>query len=221
MVIIVIYSILLLACIIAFIMLIISRAKKKKNGLNKSTTNGKNLKDKSITEILPFDCYDDGLDCFRYKDGTYMDLLQVRTKDLTNEARDSVEYDILKFTKLYKKFDGDIKIVATNFPSDTSKQQEYIRHKISKTKNSEHKKWLQKSLDELIWIEENRTSREFYYMFWGNNEKEIIKRRDIFINTLGTTKDGLLHKPMDKNKKIAICRKLNNKNAHILKRGDR
>lgn len=217
MALIIIYSILLLALIVGLIMLIIKRVKDKKKRGPEREREKVDTVNELIIKILPYADYDTLHDCVLYREGGCMDLLQVVTKDLENASPDTVLYDIAKFEKLLKKYPDDIKVIGTNFPSSTSEQQEYLRHKISVTKNEIQKKWLNKKLEELIWIENNRTNREFYYMFWGKDVDEIIKRREIFLSTLGTDKNGLVS-IMDRDKKIAILNSLNNKNARIMKK---
>lgn len=166
--------------------------------------------DKTTKDIIEISYYDDDLGCFIMKDNTYMDLIQITTKDLVSSADDEVEYDIMKFTKLYKMYAGDIKIMAMNFPCKTMVQQEYLKHKINSTHNEMYKKFLQRSLDELVWIEKNDVMREYYYMIFGSKQSEIKSNRNLIFNTLGSGKNGLEQK-LDKDKKIQICERLNNK----------
>ena len=63
-------------------------------------------------EILEVAYYDDDMNCFVMNDESYMDLIQINTKDLVSSADYEVEYDIMKFTKLYKMYADDLKIVA-------------------------------------------------------------------------------------------------------------
>lgn len=80
---------------------------------------------KSITDIIPIREYDTENGCYRMKDGKYMDLVQINSKDLVNSSADEVEYDCLKFAKLYRLYEDDIKLIVMNFPCDTKKQQAY------------------------------------------------------------------------------------------------
>lgn len=52
------------------------------------------------------------------KDKTYMDIIQINTKDLVSASNDDIEYDIMRYIKLYKMYADDIKIVAMNFPAE-------------------------------------------------------------------------------------------------------
>ena len=214
---IVFYSILFILLLITLIVMIIYSIKNKKKGKKSSDSNSI---DKSVLDLLPVLDYDSLHDCFVLSDGTYMDLVQIKSKDLKSLSDDEVLYDRLRYTKLYKKFSDDIKAIAINFPSNTDNQLNYIRYKIAHTKNEIYKEWLRKKEEECIWIADNRTSREFYYMFWGKNLDELIKNRGIIVETLETGKNGLVFFP-DQEKKIAIIKKLNNKNMFLKKRGEK
>ena len=154
--------------------------------------------------------YDDDLKCFVMKDKSYMDLIQINTKDLVSSSDDEVEYDIMKFAKLYKMYADDLKIVVMNFPCKTGKQQEYFEHKLRETSNAIYQKFLQRKLDELAWLEKNDMMREYYYMIFGKKEADIKSNRDLVFNTIGKGKNGLSQE-ISKEKKFQICERLNNK----------
>lgn len=164
----------------------------------------------TVQDIVDVAFYDDKLKCFIEKDKTYMDIIQINTKDLISASSDDIEYDIMKYTKLYKMYADDIKIVVMNFPARTGKQQEYFRHKLKNTSNEIFKRFLQRSLDELVWIEKNDMVREYYYMIFGKKESEIIKNRDLMFNVLGKGKNELLSE-LSKEKKVQILERMNNK----------
>lgn len=184
--------------------------------MKKTKTNNKNNKankthvSDTVKDIIDIYFYDDKLKCFIKKDKTYMDIIQINTKDLVSASNDDIEYDIMRYIKLYKMYADDIKIVAMNFPCRTAKQQEYFRHKIQTTSNEIYKKFLQRSLDELVWIEKNDMVREYYYMIFGKKESDIKKNRDLMFNVLGKGRNELLSE-IDKNKKIQILERMNNK----------
>lgn len=200
-------------------MLIISKRKAKKaeaDTTKESTV--KSIKDGSCLDILPHHHYDAEHDCIVFNDGSNIDIIQVKTLDLKGASDDEIMYEELKFSRFYKKYADDLKIIAINFPYNTKEQQEYVKHKISATKNTVHKKWLNKRLNELQWLEEHRTKREFFFMIFGENAEDIIRKRDIVTETLGTDKNGFAIL-IDYQKKEDLLKKLNNKAISIMKRG--
>lgn len=168
--------------------------------------------DKWTGDLIPIKAYDMDEDVYILDKG-YMDILMIRSKDLTSANEDEVEYDCLKFAKLYKVYGDDLKLISMNFPCNTLKQQEYFRAKMEKAGNEVFKAWCKKKLDELIYLEKT-TSREFYLMFFSKNLEKHKKNLATIFSTLGSGRDGLIGK-IDAEKKHKILYKLNNKNALV------
>ena len=76
----------------------------KKDNVKKKKTLQIDFTTKKIMEQA---YYDDDLNCFVMNDGSFMDLIQVNTKDIVSSADYEVEYDIMKFAKLYKMYADD------------------------------------------------------------------------------------------------------------------
>lgn len=174
-----------------------------------------NDKIKKILDILPFKNYDDNHHCYvNINTNRYMDFLKIVPKDLIGASETELELDDLKFAKFYKTYSDDIKFVGINFPVNTSNQQAYIESVMKRTKDKQKLVWLQKKLDEEIYLEKNRTSRECYIMFFADNIESLYQKRDLITDTLGTGKEGLCQKISDE-KKHQIYFKICNKNLHI------
>lgn len=151
---------------------------------------------------------------YRMKDGTYMNLVQINSKDLINSSADEVEYDCMKFAKLYKLFENDLKLVVLNFPCDTKEQQAYLQRKINATNNQMYKKFLQQKYDELVWLAKNNTTREYYYMVYAKTQEEMQKEMLTLKSTLHLGNDGLLLE-IPEEKKHKILYRLYNKNSLV------
>lgn len=91
------------------------------------------LETKSINDIIPI--VDTFKGCFKLKDGTFMDIVQVKCKDLVNASESDVNFDMYSLTKLYRAYTDDLKIISLNFPTNTKSQQIYFQHKINHTAN--------------------------------------------------------------------------------------
>ena len=215
----ILYCILFIVLLVAMIILIITKIREKGSGDTVSKVNAKSGKaeDDAFIKIAPYADYDMEHDCILMRDGTYIDFIQIKTQDLKNASEDEIMYTELKFSRFYRKYSDDIKIIATNFPADTQKQQQYLQHKIANMKNVIFKKELKRKLKELKWLEKNRTTREFYFMIFGKNVEEIMKNRNSVVEMLGTDKKGFAIL-MDYEKKKIILRKLNNKALNVLKK---
>lgn len=170
---------------------------------------------KQISDILPFKNYDDTHHCYKDNNtGKCMDFIKIMPKDLIGASDSEIEYDDLKFAKFYKIYSDDIKYIGINFPVDTSSQQSYIKSVMERTKDKQKLIWLQKKLDEEIYLEKNRTSRECYIMFFADDVESLYQKRDLIMATLGTGKDGLCQSLPDE-KKHQIYFKICNKNLRI------
>lgn len=166
--------------------------------------------DRPVIDNIPIVDYKD--DCFALRDGRVMDIVQLRTRDFDTASEDDVEYDSLALLKFFRLYADDIKIVALSFPTDTKSQQQYLAHILSRTKNSVFRYFLQYKLEELIYIEKNRTDREFYLFLWAKSPAEMQDNLITARRCLGSV--GLLIE-LDEIKKEQILFKLANKNTSV------
>ena len=75
---------------------------KKTKTTNKNNKANKTHVSDTVKDIIDIYFYDDKLKCFIKKDKTYMDIIQINTKDLVSASNDDIEYDIMRYIKLYK-----------------------------------------------------------------------------------------------------------------------
>lgn len=203
------------ACAILGILLgLDKKAKHQKNGQDSAPDHKKPRVQKQTIDNIPICRYDTDHEVYLMTDQTYMDILMINSKDLITSSPDDVEFDCLKFAKLYKVYGEDIKIISMNFPCNTIRQQEYFRKKIENAGNEVFKSWLESKLKELIFLEKNNTTREFYLMFFSKNIEEHNKNLTTILSVLSTGRDGLISK-LPAEKKHQILYKLNNKNSLV------
>lgn len=201
--------------LICMIVLVISLTKTKKQDVDEENTKHTGEKKlKQVTDIINIVSYDTENRCYRMKDDKYMDLLQVQSKDLANSSSDDVEYDILKFCKTYRLYEGDLKIVSMNFPCNTKVQQEFLKRKKEQTSNSVFKRCLDEQIRELIYLEKHVTTREYYYMIFADSLDEMEENKRSLKAVLLTGRDGLLEEISDE-KKHQILYRLNNKCSQV------
>lgn len=205
-------GVVLLLCLIIFICMMIKRSKKKQEDSLKQPS-----VEKEIKNLLPIRFYDTENECFVMEKGTIMDMLKIKTKDLLNASEAEKNWDNMKFSKLYRTYSGDLKIVALNFPCNTSVQQDYWRDKLAKTANPVLKEMQRERLFQLEWLEKNSTTREFYLFFFSKDIAEHVKNRLSILSILATGVDGVVEE-MTKDKKIQILYKMNNKSSYVYQR---
>ncbi|MEH7080998.1 hypothetical protein V7101_20725, partial [Bacillus velezensis] len=61
-----------------------------------------------------------------------------------------------------RQFVADHKIIAMNFPVNTTEQQEHIQHVMKRTTNPNSYYFLEQELDRLEELEKNRVNKEYY-----------------------------------------------------------
>lgn len=146
----------------------------KKNTVSKrEKENMKNKTDKYTSNILP-KRYDKEYECFVKENGCF-NLVEIITKDIVNASMDEVEYDIAKLEKFNKLEYKPYKIISLNFPCNTMEQQNYLNYKIEKCKNSHFRQCLETNLQELQWVQDKKSKREFYLMYFADSFEELKK----------------------------------------------
>ncbi|MGL5352248.1 MAG: hypothetical protein ACRDA5_02865 [Clostridium sp.] len=176
----------------------------------------KNLKktDKAISyytkDVMDFvDVEED--ECFKMKYG-YMNIYQVQTKDMHSLSYNDTQIHINSFSGFLRAYTYDFKIVSMNFPVNTSTQKRNIERNLKFATNDISKKFLERKLDELIYLEENRFNTEFYIMVFASHREEFDNReRFLFMNQNSTFKLNNI----ELEKKFKILFKLNNLNTKL------
>jgi len=168
----------------------------------------------TVKELIPIAYYDTTSKSYVLTDHRHMDMFRVKTKDLANGSPDDYAYDVYRLEKFYKTIGEDIKLIALNYPCDTSKQVKYFEHLIKKTKNSFYLKFLERKRDELVWLGKNTATREFIFMIWAKNKDDLDKLRANIKSCLGTDTNGLMEN-IPAEVKHSLLRKLCNKNLMI------
>lgn len=193
---------------IALLMLFLSL-----KGTGKKSKNEAKVRE-GTEKLLPQRRYDQVNRCYVMQEGKYMDLLQIQSKDLVTSSADEVEYDCLKFCKMYQLYEKDLKLIVMNFPCDTKIQQEFLKRCLQRTANGIYKQYLQRQIQELEWLEKNNTTREFYIMIFAESLEELEENKRTLKTTLHTGKDGLIEEIPDE-KKQQILYRMNNKCSQV------
>lgn len=192
----------------------LNRLKKKK------MEDDKKIKiNKSCLNLIPERKYDDRLEAFLLKDGSYMDILRIDARDIYNMGDDDLLREIYNLIKIYKTVGVDLKFLSMNFPLNTSIQQEVLyRHK-EKAEDNVKRKWIDRQITELVNAESGISTKEYYIMFFGKNENTFIKNREAVTKYTGTG-NIKLSVEIDKNEKIQVLTKLCNMNTDICLKTD-
>lgn len=166
----------------------------------------------TVLETIPILRYNENTHFFEMESEIYhyVDILRVMAKDRTGMDYDDIELENLAWEKFYLTYSDDIKILALNFPVDTSEQCSYYEGKIAKTKNPVFRKYLMKELAIYQNIGINKTNREFMMMIFGKTEKELDENIEFIDQYLGVGENGRV-KYLSKEEKISVYHMLLNK----------
>ena len=170
---------------------------------------------KTNLEILPIRSYDESIDCFKLKDGSYIDLMDIMPSDRANLQEDELKWQIMKSIRFYRLYAPDSKLISMNFPVNTSPQREYLSRKLSRAADPVRKLWIEREIRELELVDQNIVRREYYLMIFGDNRETMIKNKAQIHRLIGHGRNKIAGK-MSKGKKIQIVRKLCNMNSLVL-----
>lgn len=165
--------------------------------------------------LLPLRYYSDESEAFVISDGSFLDILSVRTKDRKNLKDEEIKYYIYRYTKFYKQYEGDLKYISMNFPVDTSSQRKYMSNYSKKTLDKNRQKWLERKIAEFNNLDDVVNRREYYLMYFAKNKEELIKNRSIIKNfSIGRNN---LFLAIEATEKFQVMKKLLNMNTLIVK----
>lgn len=165
--------------------------------------------------LLPLRYYSDESEAFVMSDGSFLDILSVRTKDRKNLKDEEIKYYIYRYTKFYKQYEGDLKYISMNFPVDTSLQRKYMSNYSKKTLDKNRQKWLERKIAEFNNLDDVVNRREYYLMYFAKNKEELIKNRSIIKNfSIGRNN---LFLEIEATEKLQVMKKLLNMNTLIVK----
>lgn len=177
---------------------------------------------RNIKENLPELVFDKKLQCFRYGDGSYIDIYSIIPKDLINGDPDMIEMDCFTWAKFYKTYGADIQIVSMMFPCDTKQQQDYWENRLEKNENPMLENLIKRKIQELEYRERYTVKKEFFVMCFFDSEEEVNSGRKTINSTLGIRdgeRDGTavfeMLEEIPEKKKRQILFKFCNKNCSI------
>lgn len=148
-------------------------------------------------------------ECYIYEDGSVMDIVGIRCKDLNTQSSDELEMDMLQLTQFFSIYKDDIKIISINIPTNCEKQIAFVSKKIEQCKNEFRKQQLDIKLKELEWVQKNRLTKEFFIEYFSRDLEEHRKQSLLISQSLESR--NLLLKISKKEKDIVLM-KMNNKN---------
>ena len=120
--------------------------------------------DKSVNlmnKLLNIKKYDEINECFVMNDGTFLDIIKIRSHDLLNSDEDKVLYECYTILKWLKTYPFESEIIGMNFPVDTTEQQIYFEHVMERTENPQYLHYLEQKLIELRETDKSESYSKF------------------------------------------------------------
>lgn len=140
----------------------------------------------------------------------YLEVLQLTSKDVYALNQEDIDKDIIQFAYFNQWFVHDYKIVPLNFPEDTSEQQRQVLKGINNPVKQAYVPFLQQKLEELKFIESERTNREYFMLLYAEDEYTLLTRVK---QVQGLLRNSFPAKRISMEKKMNIVYKLMNLNS--------
>lgn len=163
-----------------------------------------------MSKLIPIKCIED--DKFKMQDDSYMDIVQIVTKDLNSASESDLEALIAAWARMYRTNGFDIKLVSLNTPTDTRGQQHYIQKKIAQNKVPIYDYILREMETQLENVQETRTDRQYYILLFAESQDDYFYALSRISQTLIYND---LARKMSLPAKLAVLEKLNNKSQTI------
>ncbi|MCC0732149.1 MULTISPECIES: hypothetical protein [unclassified Clostridioides] len=142
-----------------------------------------------------------------------MDIFQVSSKDIYSLNEDESNAHIATFVRFLRTYQAPFKFVIMNFPIETNTQQEFLIKQIKKCKNETYEILLKEKLGQLMFLERDKTNKEFFIFIYAENEKQRYEKEHMILRM---SNKFLEFKKVSSEKKKKILFKLGNQNTKII-----
>lgn len=187
------------------------KAKKKEDKKRKKASVSK-----GIFDIIPIkDRFEDH---FLMADGSHMDIYRIYSHDLDSIDTNDRDYMLMLWTRFYQAYGDDIKIISLNYPTDTSKQQDYFEYLIEKNHNPYYAPFLEEKYEKLRQIAKTRVDRFYYMMTFSKDLDRYRENWNIIDRRL--TVNALVEQDLPFEEKVRVLSVLGNK-SNVSSKSDR
>lgn len=149
-------------------------------------------------------------DFFEMRNGEYMEIVQVTSKDIYSLNESDKDNDIFSLAYLFQAYIPDIKLVPLHTPVNLELQKNNIIRNIRKCKEPAYIPFLEKKLAEIEFIEENRTNKEYFFYLYADSIKNLLERKSQFKKLFGRS-NPIIELELDK--KLNVLYQLSNLNS--------
>lgn len=163
----------------------------------------------SFADIVPIIDIAD-FDFFEMRDGDFMEIVQVTSKDIYSLNETDKDNDIFSLAYLFQAYIPDVKIIPLHTPVNLELQKNNVIRNIRRCKEPAYIPFLEKKLAELEFIEENRTNKEYFFFLYGDSVRNLQERKSQMKKLLGRSNPVI---ELDLTKKINVLYQLSNLNS--------
>lgn len=149
-------------------------------------------------------------DFFEMRNGEYLEILQITSKDIYSLNESDKDNDIFSLTYFFQAYLGSVKIVPLNTPVNLELQKNNVIRKIRRNKVPAYLPFLEKKLSELEFLEKHRTDREFFIFVYAEDEKTLLERKS-HVRKLLAQSNPVIELPVTK--KVNVLYQLFNPNS--------
>lgn len=149
-------------------------------------------------------------DFFEMRNGEYLEILQITSKDIYSLNESDKDNDIFSLTYFFQAYLGSVKIVPLNTPVNLELQKNNVIRRIRRNKVPAYLPFLEKKLSELEFLEKHRTDREFFIFVYAEDEKTLLERKT-HVRKLLAQSNPVIELPVTK--KVNVLYQLFNPNS--------
>lgn len=115
-------------------------------------------------------------DFFEMASGEFLEILQITSKDIYSLNPGDLYNDIGNIGDFLIGYQEDLKIVPLNVPLQLEEQKRHLLKKLKQSRVPLHRKILEKRIDEMLFLEKHRTSREYFLFIYNKDEMKLKQR---------------------------------------------
>lgn len=148
-------------------------------------------------------------------DGSFMSYLKITTRNINGLSLNEQHRVMMQFDNLMRIFEDELSIISMMFPTNIDANIVYWKKQLQlarQEKNSARFETIREQMNRLVWVEQELSNLEFYFVVYGKTEKEINLAKTILKRAGGHTLN-IRDIPEAQMKKITF--KLNNLNTPI------
>ncbi len=198
------------------------KAEQKKENKNKKKSSGiahKMRRKRSVPHptdqnkilaVFPIRDYLDGENYFITAQNTIVNLFQIQGRCYYDASNDEIENLVYSNAKFLQKYSDDFKIISMNYPTNTSRQQDFLSYMLQRPDLRQFSDMLQKKLETLRALEQNTTDRQAFLMVFAKDKGHYQEQLRLLSGN-----PNFVVKAISREKKENIIFQLNNMNKRI------